>query len=108
MREGKLAYLLAIGLEIAKALFARPTPYHIMVGCRGNISRAREAVSTLEQLCPESPSKAEPLLIDISSDDSILTAFECVKGKHGRLDAIINNAGNSFRHSLSRSLVVLK
>jgi NAD(P)-dependent dehydrogenase (short-subunit alcohol dehydrogenase family) len=84
---------LASGFEIAKSLFARPNPYHILIGCRGDISRASDAISKLEQLSPESTSTAEPLSIDISSDESIAAAYSQVQQKFGRVDILVNNAG---------------
>jgi NAD(P)-dependent dehydrogenase (short-subunit alcohol dehydrogenase family) len=83
------------GFEIAKALFARPEPYHIIIGCRGQITRAQDAIQKLQKLSPGSVSSAEPLLIDISSDDSIATAFTQVQEKFGYIDVLVNNAGTS-------------
>lgn len=86
-----------LGLEIAKALFSRPDAYHILIGCRGDISRATDAISKLQQVSPKSHSTAEPLSVDITSDESITTAYEEVKRKFGYVDVVVNNAGGFFR-----------
>ncbi|KAJ6442765.1 putative oxidoreductase [Purpureocillium lavendulum] len=90
-----------LGFEIAKALFARPDPYHILIGCRGDISRAADAISRLVQVSPTSVSTAEPLSIDISSDESINTAFEQVHAKFGYIDVLVNNAGADLDTAIS-------
>jgi 3-oxoacyl-[acyl-carrier protein] reductase len=36
---------------------------------------------------------AEPVALDVSNPDSIATAFAQVKGRHGRCDVVVNNAG---------------
>jgi len=36
---------------------------------------------------------AEPLMLDVSSADSIAAAFASIKGRHGRCDVVVNNAG---------------
>ncbi|KND93707.1 putative oxidoreductase [Tolypocladium ophioglossoides CBS 100239] len=85
-----------LGFEVAKALFARPGPYHILIGCRGDVSRASDAISKLKHLSPSSASTAEPLSIDISSDESIAAAFEEVQERFRYIDVLINNAGADF------------
>ncbi|KAL7622903.1 hypothetical protein AAE478_006582 [Parahypoxylon ruwenzoriense] len=82
------------GFEIAKALFARPHSYHIIVGCRGDLTRASNAISKLTQVSPGSASTAEPLSIDIASDESITAAFQQIQGKFGYIDILVNNAGS--------------
>ncbi|PKX93955.1 NAD(P)-binding protein [Aspergillus novofumigatus IBT 16806] len=79
--------------EVAKVLFARPGPYHILIGCRGAINRANDAISKLKQLSPNSSSTAEPLSIDITSEESISAAFKQVQEKFGHVDILVNNAG---------------
>ncbi|KAH6984468.1 dehydrogenase with different specificitie [Ilyonectria sp. MPI-CAGE-AT-0026] len=90
-----------LGFEVTKALFLRPTPYHVFVGCRGDISRASDAIATLQQLFPNSTSTAEPLSIDIASDESITAAVERVRAKIGRVDILVNNAGVAHDQAIS-------
>jgi NAD(P)-dependent dehydrogenase (short-subunit alcohol dehydrogenase family) len=47
----------------------------------------------LQQLSPDSSSTAEPLSIDITSEESIATAFKEVQEQHGRVEILVNNAG---------------
>jgi NAD(P)-dependent dehydrogenase (short-subunit alcohol dehydrogenase family) len=47
----------------------------------------------LQELSPDSASSAEPLLIDISSDDSIAAAFSLAQERFGYIDVLVNNAG---------------
>lgn len=81
------------GFEVAKALFSRPDPYHILIGCRGDISRASDAISKLKRLSPNTSSTAEPLSIDITSEESIAKAFKRVQEEFGHVDILVNNAG---------------
>ncbi len=41
----------------------------------------------------EAGGKAEPICIDVASDDSVRAAFGSLLESHGRLDLLINNAG---------------
>ncbi|KAF2134742.1 dehydrogenase with different specificitie [Dothidotthia symphoricarpi CBS 119687] len=90
-----------LGFEIAKALFARPEQYHILIGCRGQFSRADDAIKELQKLSPHSASTAEPLSIDISSDESIAEALERVQKTLGYIDILVNNAGADFETAVS-------
>ncbi|OAA36864.1 NAD(P)-binding domain protein [Metarhizium rileyi] len=82
-----------LGFEIAKALFARPLAFHILIGCRGDLARADDAIARLKGFSPDSTSTAEPLSIDITSDESIALAFKQVEQRHGHVDVLVNNAG---------------
>ncbi|KAF4991490.1 hypothetical protein FGRMN_7801 [Fusarium graminum] len=74
-------------------LFSRPEPCHILMGCRVSLTRAEDAIARLRDTTPSSVSTAEPLLVDISSDESIAAAYKFVEKKHGRVDVLVNNAG---------------
>ncbi|KAF5585629.1 NAD(P)-binding protein [Fusarium pseudocircinatum] len=82
-----------LGFETAKVIFSRSEPCHILIGCRGSLDRAEDAIARLRNLSPSSTSSAEPLSIDISCDESINAAFKYVEQKHGRVDVLVNNAG---------------
>nr|WHS04487.1 short-chain reductase/dehydrogenase [Phaeosphaeriaceae sp. CF-150626] len=90
-----------LGFEIAKALFARPEPCHILIGCRGYISRAEDAIHKLKKLSPGSASIAEPFVVDISSDESIAAAFTHIQEKFGYIDVLVNNAGADLDTAVS-------
>ena len=79
-----------LGFQIARALCSSETPYEVLVGGR-SLAKAEQAVKSLKNEYPTS--NAQPIQIDIADDASIAYAFEHVKGKYGKLDALINNAG---------------
>ena len=81
-----------IGYETVRALVQSPRPYHIFLGSR-SVERGREAAEALRAEFPNSPSSAEVIQVDISSDQSINDAFEKVKNGPGYIDALVNNAG---------------
>jgi NAD(P)-dependent dehydrogenase (short-subunit alcohol dehydrogenase family) len=81
-----------IGYEAVKALLQSTKDYHIFVGARST-EKANGAIDSLKTECPQSKSTMEPLPVDLSSDESIETAFEQVKKSPGYLDVLVNNAG---------------
>lgn len=81
-----------IGYETIKALYASSQPYTILMGSR-SFEKAKDAISKLKNEVSGSNSEVEAIQIDIEDDTSIEKAFEEVKGKYGRLDTLINNAG---------------
>ena len=48
---------------------------------------------------PDSKSTVETVRIDIEDDESIKQAFETINEKYGKLDILLNNAGQCMRHS---------
>ncbi|KAH8807232.1 hypothetical protein F5884DRAFT_788803 [Xylogone sp. PMI_703] len=81
-----------IGYEIVKALLESDKSYHVLLGSR-SLERGQEAVAKLQKECASSANTVEALQVDLTSDDSINKAFETVKGKTGKIDVLINNAG---------------
>lgn len=86
-----------IGYETVKALFQSSKPYHVFLGSRSP-AKADDAIARLNEEVPETKNSVEPVQIDITDDDSINKAFELVKGKFGRLDGLVNNAGTILTH----------
>lgn len=76
-----------IGFQIAKSLSSKPG-YHVLVGSR-DTQRGIEAAKDLQG----QGLNAEPITIDVTSDNSIAEVVQQVKSKFGRLDVLINNAG---------------
>ncbi|TVY73596.1 Short-chain dehydrogenase/reductase ATR10 [Lachnellula suecica] len=76
-----------IGFEIAKSLSSKPG-YHVLLGSR-NAQRGIDAAKKLQ----EKGLEVEPIIIDVTSDESLATATKQVTSKFGRLDVLINNAG---------------
>lgn len=81
-----------IGLEIVKALAASDRPYTILVGSRSR-AKAQSAITVVQEEFPTSASTFVPLEVDIESDESIERAAAEVQAQHGKVDVIINNAG---------------
>ncbi|KAJ5895290.1 hypothetical protein N7495_006981 [Penicillium taxi] len=97
-----------LGFEVSKVLFAGSHPYHILIGCRGDVGRASDAISKLKELSPNSASSAEPLSVDISSDESIATAFKQVSEKFGYVDILVNNAGLALDTAVDTDQLTLR
>lgn len=63
--------------------------YHILVGSR-SVDKAEKAIESLanDSAVKIDAGNLEPLLIDVTSDDSIKAAAQTVEEKHGRLDIL--------------------
>lgn len=84
-----------IGYETVKCLLQSTKPYHVLLGSR-SAEKAQLAIDTLKRDCSVSTNTVEPLQLDLNSDDSIEAAVKQVQSQHGRIDALINNAGATF------------
>jgi len=82
-----------VGYEAGKVFLLADKPYHILLAAR-SAEKAHDAVESIKKESPEVNNTIEPLTLDVTSDQSTNEAFEQVKASHGRLDALINNAGN--------------
>lgn len=80
-----------LGFNAVKQFLKSEQKYHIFLGSR-NLIKGQEAASAASQEIP-SHSTVEPLQLDVESDESIQQAFETVKSKVDRVDALVNNAG---------------
>jgi NAD(P)-dependent dehydrogenase (short-subunit alcohol dehydrogenase family) len=80
-----------VGYATAKIIAQSSSKYHVLV-CARSESKGISAVSSLKS---ESGIKGSfsPLLLDVTSLDSIKSAFNTVQSEFGRLDVLINNAG---------------
>ena len=83
-----------IGYQIIRALSASDRSYEILLGGR-SIERAKSAAQDARAEFADSQSRIYPVQVDIEDDDSITALFNEVKNKFGRLDVLINNAGNT-------------
>ncbi|KAI9655881.1 MAG: hypothetical protein M1831_004726 [Alyxoria varia] len=77
-----------IGFELASQLL-RDSTKHVLLGSR-SLEKGEAAVKDLQGR--NQPGSVELLQIDMDSDESIEGAAKAVERKHGRLDALINNA----------------
>ncbi|KAH8639301.1 hypothetical protein IG631_07071 [Alternaria alternata] len=89
-----------IGFELAAQLL-RDNKYYILLGSR-SIEKGEAAVKLLQER--ELPGKVELLQIDVNDENSISDAGKMVEEKHGRLDALINNAAITGEPPTSASL----
>lgn len=81
-----------IGCEAVKAFLQSERNYLILMGSRSP-EKADAAIKQLKTEVPNTSSTLESLQVDIASDESIERAFETVRSSHGRIDALVNNAG---------------
>lgn len=75
---------LGIGLEVARALVAR--------GSR--VVFAARSLERLEQATRDLGPRAIPIQMDVTSDSSVRAALERIERELGRVDLLVNNAGN--------------
>ncbi|KAF2848573.1 putative short-chain dehydrogenase [Plenodomus tracheiphilus IPT5] len=78
-----------IGLELVTQLLSDATK-HVLLGSR-SVEKGTTAVKDLASR--SLPGSIELLQIDVSNEDSITAAAKEVEARHGRLDALVNNAG---------------
>jgi NAD(P)-dependent dehydrogenase (short-subunit alcohol dehydrogenase family) len=81
-----------IGYETVKALYASPEAHTILMGSR-SLEKANDAMSKLHSEVSKSKSVIVSLQIDIEDDNSIEEAVKEVESRWGRIDALVNNAG---------------
>lgn len=84
-----------VGYETVRALLQSSEPYYVYLGSR-SLENGNQAAKTLRDETPGSSSSIEVIEIDVSSDDSINTAFEKLNQGPGRLDVLVNNAGTTI------------
>lgn len=81
-----------VGYQIIKSLLKSDRQYKIYLGARSE-AKAQSAIDTLKEETKYTGSKeVVPLVLDVDSDGSIAAAAEVLKGE-GRVDVLINNAG---------------
>ncbi len=85
-----------LGFETVKSICQSSKPYAILLGGRV-IEKANAAVQKIRTEVPNSPSVVTAVQIDIEDDKSIARLFEYISEQYGRLDVLINNAGNNRR-----------
>ena len=84
-----------LGLETVKSLFrSQSHAYTVLLGGR-DLSKAKTAAETVKKEYPDSKSNVVPVQIDLEDDASIKALGERVQTEFGRLDCLVNNAGES-------------
>ncbi|KAI7777918.1 hypothetical protein LA080_002902 [Diaporthe eres] len=86
-----------LGFEAAKALVtSRRGPngeaYHVLVGSR-DFAKGEKAAAAINSISAGGGGSAEAIQLDVTDASSIAAAAEKVRDDHGRLDALVNNAG---------------
>lgn len=81
-----------LGLETVKSLCRSSSAYTILLGGR-SLDKANAAAKEAREEYPDTASTIEPIQIDIEDDASISNAFENVESQYGRVDVLLNNAG---------------
>lgn len=79
-----------IGLAIAKKLASEQKGYHVII-----TGRRKDAIEKAAKDLQDQGLSVEPLVLELTSDDSIAAAAKAVGDKHGRLDVLVNNAAIS-------------
>ena len=82
-----------LGFEIVKALFRPPKAYTILLASR-SLDKGNTAAHDVQSQFPQSHSEIVSVQLDIEDDKSTSQLFEHIAEKYGRLDVLINNAGN--------------
>ncbi|GJC87579.1 short-chain dehydrogenase/reductase tropE [Colletotrichum liriopes] len=77
-----------IGYEIAKRLAIEHPDYHVFM-----TGRRQDAIEKATGELQSAGLNVEPLVLDITSDESITSAVREIQAKFGHLDVLINNAG---------------
>ena len=78
-----------IGFGLAALLIEDPNKHVIL--CSRSVSKGEAALKDLQ--ARNLPGSVELLQLDVTDEESIAAAAQKVEGKHGRLDALVNNAG---------------
>lgn len=92
-----------IGYETVKAFLESKSPYHILLGSR-SLDKAKQAIERLRTECLSATNTVEPVQVDLTSDESIESAFLQVQSEHGHIDVLVNNAGKQHSSSRGRSV----
>lgn len=87
-----------IGLATAKKLAAEHKGYHVIM-----TGRRKDAIEEAARELQGQGLSVEPLVMDVTSDESVAAAAQLVGEKHGHLDVLINNAGISSSTASSSS-----
>ncbi|PQE16488.1 short chain dehydrogenase protein [Rutstroemia sp. NJR-2017a BBW] len=91
-----------IGYETALLLATSSPSYHVIIGSRST-EKGQAALETIQSQKPSSTLSVVQL--DVTSEESLSSAYKSVSEEFGRLDVLINNAGIvSFEKTLLAEL----
>lgn len=77
-----------LGAEIARQLVGSESPYTVVVAARDPEAGAATA--------KELGDRAWPVTLDVTDPEAVQAAVEAVDRRHGRLDALVNNAATDY------------
>lgn len=77
-----------LGVEIARQLAASEAPYTVVVAARDPQAGASSAKDLGD--------RAWPVTLDVTDPEAVQAAVEAVDRRHGRLDALVNNAATDY------------
>lgn len=83
-----------LGFETVRSLLQSPKAYTILLGGR-SLDKANAAAQELQAEFPQTSSVINTIQVDIEDDDSIAKVYEHVSSEYGRVDILINNAGEA-------------
>merc|ERR1712159_675674 len=81
-----------IGEAIVRKILAEHNDVFVILGSRNNDNGLSTKTRILEDI-PKSRNKVEVMVIDVSDDASVMTAFKEAAEKYKPLFGIVNNAG---------------
>ena len=85
-----------IGLAIVEALLQEVENSIVLLGSRDG-ARGQQAVDgVVAKLGKQFQPRVQPILIDVTNQESVDKAAAVVKRDHGKIFGVINNAGGSF------------
>ncbi|WP_199698931.1 SDR family oxidoreductase [Oleomonas cavernae] len=64
------------------------------------VGRNAEKLATVEAEIVEDGGKVTPLVCDIREEAQVIATIEAVLARHGRIDALVNNAGGQYRTAM--------
>lgn len=95
-----------LGFETVKAMYHCNIAYTIILSGR-SLERVRAAVEELQSTQGNSKNTIEALQLDVTNDESINAAFDFVYRRYGKLDALINNAGEKTSFEFPRQGILI-
>lgn len=89
-----------IGFQIVQQLLASAKPYIVYCGAR-SLEKSKSGIQKAQEATKGSgQTRLLPLVLDVDSDESILSAVKEIGKEHDHVDILINNAGErSSSHS---------
>ena len=85
-----------IGLAIVEALLQELEDSIVLLGSRDAVRGQQAVDGVVGKLGKQFQPRLQPVLIDVTSQESVDKAAASVKRDHGKIYGVINNAGGSF------------